>query len=102
MRADRLEYRAIQSLFADRVPPVVATKGYFGEYAGAGALQLAAAMLAIRDQTLHASAGFESRDDEMTFDAVREQRDANVEYVLVNSISAGGGIVCAVLSRERA
>jgi 3-oxoacyl-[acyl-carrier-protein] synthase II len=53
--------------------PVVATKGIFGEYAAGGALQLVAALL-----------------------------DERFQHVLVNSISAGGGIVCAVVSREAA
>lgn len=101
-KADRLEYRAIQSLFAERTPPVVATKGYFGEYAAGGALQLAAALLAIADQTLHASCGFRSGDDEMRIEVVRERRPADLRHVLVNSLSAGGGIVCAVVSREAA
>ena len=100
-RADRLEWRAIQSLFAD-VPPVVATKGYFGEYAAGGALQLIAAILAMRDQTLHASTGFAEKDPEMRFTPTREPLKRELRHVLVNSISAGGGIVCAVLSREAA
>lgn len=100
-RADRLEYQAIQTLFHD-VPAVVATKGYFGEYAAGGALQLVSAVLALRDQKLHASAGFSEGDAEMRFTPTRETRSHQLRHVLVNSISAGGGIVCAVLSRERA
>lgn len=53
--------------------PVIATKGIFGEYAAGGALQLVAALL-----------------------------DERCSHVLVNSLSAGGGIVCAVVSREAA
>jgi 3-oxoacyl-[acyl-carrier-protein] synthase II len=98
-RADRLEYRAIQSLFA-RVPPVVATKGYFGEYAAAGALQLVAAILALRDQRVHASVGFSEPEPEMRFTPTCESSSRPLRHLLVNSISAGGGIVCAVLSRE--
>lgn len=98
-KADRLEYRAIQSLFGEKPPPVVATKGYFGEYAGGGALQFAAAVLAIHDQILHASCGFESGDDDMRIDVNRTSRRATLRHLLVNSVSAGGGIVCAVLSR---
>ena len=98
IRADRLEYRAIQSLFR-HVPPVVATKGYFGEYAAAGALQIVAATLAIRDQKLHASIGFSEGEDEMRFNPTTEQSSRELRHVLVNSLSAGGGIVCAVLSR---
>jgi 3-oxoacyl-[acyl-carrier-protein] synthase II len=99
-RGDRLELRAIQSLFGDAVPPVVATKGYFGEYAAGGGFQFAAALLAMRDQKLHASYGFEEGDSELQFAPVREARQAALRHILVNSISAGGGVVCAVLSRE--
>ncbi|HEX7419998.1 MAG TPA: beta-ketoacyl synthase N-terminal-like domain-containing protein [Thermoanaerobaculia bacterium] len=99
-RADRLEYRAIQSLFAGRRLPVVATKGYFGEYAAGGALQLAAAALAMRDQTLHKSAGFEAGEDEMHIDVNRDRRQVALDHILVNAISAGGGIVSMLLSRE--
>ena len=97
--ADRLEYRAIQSLFRE-VPPVVATKGYFGEYAAGGALQLLAAILALRDQKLHASAGFSEGEPEMRFTPTLEPVTKNLQHLLVNSISAGGGVVCGVLSRE--
>jgi 3-oxoacyl-(acyl-carrier-protein) synthase len=101
-RADRVEYRAIQELFGDASPPVVATKGFFGEYAAGGALQLVAALLAIDEQELHSSCGFEEGDAEMRIDVVRERRPAPLRNVLVNSVSAGGGIVCAVVSREAA
>jgi 3-oxoacyl-(acyl-carrier-protein) synthase len=95
-RGDALEQAALESLFGDRMPPVVATKGIFGEYAAGGALQLAAALLALDGQMLHGSAGFERGSMPVT----RETRAAGLRHVLVNSLSAGGGIVCAVVSRE--
>jgi 3-oxoacyl-[acyl-carrier-protein] synthase II len=101
-RGDRLEIRAIQRLFGDHVPPVVATKAYFGEYAAGGGLQFAAALLAMRDQKLHASFGLDVPDSEMRFTPVRQSQPAKLRNILVNSISAGGGIVCAVISKERA
>lgn len=55
---------------------LVRTKQVFGEYAAGGALQIAAALVAL---------------DESRYD-----------NVLVNSVSAGGGIVCAVLTKEAA
>lgn len=73
-RGDALEERALAQAFAS--VPVVTTKQIFGEYAAGGALQLVAALL-----------------------AVEEGRYRNV---LVNSLSAGGGIICAVVSREAA
>ena len=101
-KVTRLESCAIEALFGDAAPPVVATKGYFGEYAAGGALQLVAALLAVADQTLHASCGFEAGDDAIRIEVVRECRPAALRHVLVNSLSAGGGIVCAVVSREAA
>lgn len=73
-RADAVEANAIARLFGDTAPRVVATKQIFGEYAAAGGLQLAAAVLATAEH----------------------------RHVLVNSLSAGGGVVCAVVSREAA
>jgi 3-oxoacyl-(acyl-carrier-protein) synthase len=55
---------------------IVRTKHIFGEYAAGGALQIVAALVALDE--------------------------GRYRNVLVNSISAGGGIVCAVLSREAA
>jgi len=101
-RGDRLELRAIENAFGSVCPPVVATKGYFGEYAAGGGFQLAAALLAMRDQRLHTSQGFEEADPEMHFTTVREGRAASLRHILVNSLSAGGGVVCAVVSREAA
>jgi len=98
VRGDAVEARAIESLFGERIPPVVATKGVFGEYAAGGALQLVAAVLAVHEQKLHASAGFENGD--FRFTPTRERRESALRHVLVNSVSAGGGIVCAVISRE--
>lgn len=74
-RGDELEWRALETMFGAKMPRIVPTKQIFGEYAAGGALQLAAALL-----------GAESE----------------FETVLVNSISAGGGIVCAVVTREGA
>jgi 3-oxoacyl-[acyl-carrier-protein] synthase II len=71
-KGDALEQRAIETLFGARAPDVIATKQIFGEYAAGGALQIAAALVAL-DEGKHRN-------------------------VLVNALSAGGGIVCAVLS----
>ena len=80
----------------------MATKGIFGEYAAAGGLQLAAALLAVRDQMLHQSVGFEELDPDLGIRATGNGQPATVRHVLVNSLSAGGGIVCAVISKEAA
>jgi len=101
-RADTVEANAIARLFGERVPPVVATKGLFGEYAAAGALQLAAAIVAIYEQALPPSAGFETVDPELHIEPTRTRESRPLRHILVSSLSAGGGIVCAVVSREAA
>lgn len=68
-RGDALELRALEMLFGAKMPELVNTKSIYGEYAAGGALQLV--------------------------DAVRGPH----QNALVNSLSAGGGIVCAVVSR---
>jgi 3-oxoacyl-[acyl-carrier-protein] synthase II len=97
-RGDDVEQLAIEALFGESIPPVVTTKGLFGEYAAGGALQLAAAIIAIDEQRLHPSAGSE----EFTLPVNSALRAAELRHVLVSSVSAGGGIVCAVVSREAA
>ncbi len=57
-KCDALEAAALLSLFGRSCPPVVATKGLFGEYAAGGGLQLAAALLSLRHGETYASAGF--------------------------------------------
>jgi 3-oxoacyl-[acyl-carrier-protein] synthase II len=101
-RVDRLEARAIHALFGERIPPIVATKGIFGEYAAGGALQLASAILAVRDQALPQSVGFEERDPALNITATGNRQPATLNHVLVNAISAGGGIVSAVIARNGA
>jgi 3-oxoacyl-[acyl-carrier-protein] synthase II len=74
-RGDDVEWRALQAMFGEAMPRLVPTKQVFGEYAAGGALQLVAALLGV---------------------------ETSYRNVLVNSVSAGGGIVCAVVSREAA
>jgi 3-oxoacyl-(acyl-carrier-protein) synthase len=100
VRGDRVEYRGIQALFGATTPPVTAVKACFGEYAAAGALQIAAALIALREQFLPASVGFQQGEPDMTCDVVRERRSAELRHILVNSVSAGGGVISAVFSRS--
>ena len=101
-KADALEAAALHALFDRKLPPIVATKGIFGEYTAAGALQLVAALLALRDGILHDSAGFETIDPELKLTPHRGHEKAELRHILVSSLSAGGGVVCAVVSRQAA
>lgn len=97
---DRSEYLAIQQLFGNQIPPVIAPKGYFGEYAAGGALQLVSAVLALRDGELPRSPGFAQGEDAMLFSLATAARATQLRHIIVNTVSAGGGIACIVLSRS--
>lgn len=96
-RGDALEEAALRLLFGARVPPVVATKHLFGEYAAGGALQIAAALLAVEGQTIPRSIAFEAGGI-----AEQDARRLPLRHVLVNSVSAGGGVYSAVIARDPA
>ncbi|MGA7614302.1 MAG: beta-ketoacyl synthase N-terminal-like domain-containing protein [Thermoanaerobaculia bacterium] len=99
IRGDRLEYLAIQQLFGKGAPPVAAPKSYFGEYACGGGATLATALVALREQELPATPGFEVAPSDLTIPVTRESTRREMRHLLVNSLSAGGGVVCAVISR---
>lgn len=94
---DRVEAAAIREVFGERVPPVVATKSLFGEYAAAGGLHLASAVMGLYRQRLPATPGFRAAETGLELPVVLSARDHSMRRVLVNSLSAGGGIISAIL-----
>jgi 3-oxoacyl-(acyl-carrier-protein) synthase len=100
LRGDRLEARALKSFFGDAIPPVVAPKSYFGEYAAGGALQIVAALLMLSGQELFATPGFEQGEPGLELPIVTSRREASLKHILVNALSAGGGVISTVLSRD--
>ncbi|MFA6958011.1 MAG: beta-ketoacyl synthase N-terminal-like domain-containing protein [Thermoanaerobaculia bacterium] len=98
VNGDRVEALALDELFGNSCPSVVATKGIFGEYAAGGAAQIASAVMALRDQRLPATVGFDRAEEGVSIPVTRASVQAGVKHLLVNSISAGGGIVSAVIS----
>ena len=100
-RGDAVEAQALRALFGSNMPPVAATKGYFGEYAGGGAIHLAAAVMAVADQELPLSRGCDVPEPS-SMPVTADRMQMPIRHMLVNSVSSGGGVICAVLSRERA
>lgn len=98
-RGDALERMALEKMFEGVIPPVTAVKAIFGEYAGAGGVPVAAAALALRTSTVHASCGFEENEEGARFEPPKVAIPRALSHVLTLSVSAGGGIVAAVLSR---
>lgn len=100
IRGDLVEARAIASLFGDSIPPVVAVKGAIGEYTGGGAVHVAAAAVAMKKQFLPASAGFRAPLEGIALPVTTKLRETDVRHIVINSISAGGGIISVVFSRS--
>ncbi|MBW3671593.1 MAG: hypothetical protein KY432_07970 [Acidobacteria bacterium] len=99
-KCDALEARALMSSFGDDCPVVVATKGSFGEYAAGGGLQIAAALLAVRYGEIYPSAGFNETSDDVWLPVSTRFENRQIRYALVNSLSAGGGLISMVVARE--
>lgn len=97
-RCDDLEAGALLSMFGASCPPVVATKGTFGEYAAGGGLQLAATLLAVRYGEIYPSVGFSETDMSLPVSTAHQTRE--IRYALVNALSAGGGLISMVVARE--
>lgn len=100
-KCDALEAGALLALFGETCPPVVATKGLFGEYAAGGGLQIASALLSVRHGEIYPSAGFAEAEPGNFLPISTRYEERKIRYALVTSLSAGGGVLCTVLSRER-
>jgi minimal PKS chain-length factor (CLF/KS beta) len=91
--ADLAEAQAISSVFGDRASsvPVTAPKTMVGRlYAGAGALDVATAALALRDGVIPPTVGVDTLAAGCELDLVREARPAALSTVLVNARGFGG------------
>ena len=101
---DTLEAHAIRNFFGDRKVPVSSTKSMTGHLlGGAGGLEAAITVLALRDQVLPPTINLENPDPEtMGMDFVPNQsRKAEVEYALSNSFGFGGTNGALVFRRWR-
>lgn len=94
---DRLEARAIREVFGQRIPPVVATKSSFGEYAAAGGLHFGSAVMAMDRQVLPGTPGYRASEEGLELPVNISPRPHSMRRILVNSLSAGGGIISAIL-----
>ena len=101
---DTLEAHAIRNFFGDRKVPVSSTKSMTGHLlGGAGGLEAAITVLALRDQILPPTINLENPDPEtIGMDFVPNQsRKAEVEYALSNSFGFGGTNGALVFRRWR-
>lgn len=100
---DRTETRAIKKVFGDRAYriPVSSIKSMIGHTIGAsGAIGACACCLALREQTVPATANYRARDPECDLDYVAEgPRRARFDNVLLNSFGFGSNNACLVIRR---
>ena len=97
---DRAEAEAIRDVFGGRGVPVTAPKTMTGRlYAGSGALDTAAALLAMRDGVLPPTVNLSRPAKGCNLNFVTEAQDASVNTVLVNARGFGGFNSAIVLRR---
>ncbi len=90
---DTLEAHAIRNFFGERKIPVSSTKSMTGHLlGGAGGLEAAITVLALRDQILPPTINLENQDpDTKDMDFVpNHARKAEIEYAMSNSFGFGG------------
>jgi 3-oxoacyl-[acyl-carrier-protein] synthase II len=100
---DRAETLALHKAFGDAAPaiPVSSTKSMTGHaVAAAGAIELIASVLALRDQVLPPTINFETRDPDCDLDYVpNEARASAFDVAVSNSFGFGGQNVSLVVRR---
>lgn len=100
---DKMETKAVRDLFGDHAKklPVSSTKSMTGHLlGGAGGLEAAFSVLALRDQILPPTRNLKDPDPECDLDYVpNEARQAEVRYALSNSFGFGGTNAALVFKR---
>ncbi|MEI6515941.1 MAG: beta-ketoacyl-[acyl-carrier-protein] synthase family protein [bacterium] len=96
---DKVEGAVLARVFGGDIK-VLSTKGYTGHTLGAaGALEAAFTALALRDGWIPASAGYETRDDEIPVGVVRDRTPVSGRYALSTSLAFGGNNAALVIGR---
>jgi 3-oxoacyl-[acyl-carrier-protein] synthase II len=97
---DKVEYDALQAVFADRLPPVSANKSQIGHAMGASSvIETILALRGMEEGVILPTINYEP-DTEIPIDCVAEgTRPLTQEHVLKNAFGFGGCNACAVFRR---
>jgi minimal PKS chain-length factor (CLF/KS beta) len=99
---DALEAQAITAVFGERGVPVTAPSSWTGRLmAGGSALNVATALLAMRDGLVPATGNVDEPVEEYGLDLVRENRESDLDVVVVLARGFGGFNSSLVLRRHR-
>jgi 3-oxoacyl-[acyl-carrier-protein] synthase II len=98
---DKIETKAIRTVFGDAPPPVSSTKSATGHLTGAaGAIEAVFSVLALTTETLPPTINHDTDDPECELDCVpNKARDLKVDHVLSNSFGFGGHNACLLFRR---
>jgi 3-oxoacyl-[acyl-carrier-protein] synthase II len=98
---DKIESKAIRTVFGANAPPVSSTKSATGHLTGAaGAIEAVFSILALTTETLPPTINHETPDPECDLDCIpNNARNEKVETVLSNSFGFGGHNACLVFRR---
>jgi len=97
---DAMESAAIRTVFGDRnnLPPVSSIKPMIGHLlGGAGAVEAAISLFAIRNKFLPPNLNFKTRDPACDLNVIAEGRNCQVTTVLSNSFGFGGSNAALVI-----
>jgi 3-oxoacyl-[acyl-carrier-protein] synthase II len=96
---DRIEALALHKIFGDQVPSTTAVKSMVGEsYSAAGAIQSAAAVLALSQQTMPGTIHFSQPDSSCpVYSIVRSTQPKLMSSVMVNTFGSAGNFASVVL-----
>ena len=89
---DKNETAALKAVFGDKCPPVSSTKGQTGHcLGGAGAIEAAISIMAMRDGISPPTINYETPDPDCDLDYVpNKARKADIKAVMSNSFGFGG------------
>lgn len=98
---DAAEVVALKACFNGRMPPVSSTKSMTGHMLGAaGAIELIAAVLAVREGVIPPTINYEHPDPDCDIDCVpNTPREARVNVAISNSFGFGGHNCCLAVKR---
>jgi len=100
---DAMETKAIKDVFGEKAYkiPISSTKSMIGHLQGAaGAVEAVACIKSLETNQIHATIGYQEKDDDCDLDYVTEgSRKVELNYVLSNSFGFGGHNAAVVFGR---
>ena len=100
---DKIESKALCSVFKEKVPPVSSIKSMIGHSLGAAAaIEAVASLLMIKNNLVVPTANFEEADEECPIDCIpNKSRPMKINNIISNAFAFGGNNSSLVISRYK-